>query len=131
MDVTTETTQQPSIHNGAFGLSLKRNNKQIREDRANAIVEDAEISFRRILEDDCQKYRRLKVDRENMLDLSPENSTALKLASDFDAQAWSTKDVEISVNMRALAIKINVAAERYKTLFGKSFNLDSYGVQRI
>ena len=66
-----------------------------------------------------------------MLDLSPENSTALKLASDFDAQAWSTKDVEISVNMRALAIKINVAAERYETLFGKSFNLDSYGVQRI
>lgn len=128
---TIEQETAQTIHNGAFGASLKRNNKQIREDRANAIVEDAEVSYRRVLEDDCQKYRRLKVDRENMLDMSPENSTSLKLASDFDAQSWSAKDVEISVNMRALAIKINVAAERYETLFGQPFNFATYGVPRL
>ncbi len=32
---------------GAFIDSLKRNNKQIRDDRATAIAEDAQIMYRR------------------------------------------------------------------------------------
>lgn len=36
---------------GAFLSSLKRNNKQIRDDRATAIAEDAQVLYRRTVED--------------------------------------------------------------------------------
>jgi hypothetical protein len=36
---------------GAFLLSLKRNNSKIREDRAQAIGEDAQLIYKRKIED--------------------------------------------------------------------------------
>ncbi len=36
---------------GAFFNSLKRNNKQIRDDRATAITEDTELVYKRKIED--------------------------------------------------------------------------------
>lgn len=128
---TSEQTAVPSLMDGTFGASLKRNFKQIREDRAAVIVENAETFMRRKLEDDCQRYRNLKLDRDNMLDLSPENVTTLKLASDFNASEWAQKDLEISITMRNLAISINVGAERYNILFNRTFDFVSYGVPQI
>lgn len=40
-----------TINNGAFIESLKRNNRQIREDRALNISEDAELLYKRKIED--------------------------------------------------------------------------------
>lgn len=64
------------------------------------------------------KINRMKRDRENMLDLSPENAMSLKLASDFDAAEYVTKDVELGVNIRNAEIKLEIAKAQYQYLFG-------------
>lgn len=103
---------------GAFMESLVRNNKKIREDRAVTIQEDAEVRYKRTVEDLELEIKKLKRDRENMLDLSPENAMSLVLASDFDAEAFVKKDLEIGVQIRNLEIKLEIAKTRYAHLFG-------------
>lgn len=102
---------------GAFIQSLMRNNKKIREDRAIAIQEQAELLYKRMVEDLQVSLKRLRRERENMLDLSPENATSLVLASDFDAEAFVNKDIEIGIKIRELEIKLEIASERYNSLF--------------
>ena len=97
---------------GAFILSLKRNNKQIRDDRATAIAEDAQLIYKREIEDLEVDIKRMDRDQENMLDLSPENATSLKLASDFDARDYVNKDIELGVKIR-----LEIARKQYKHLF--------------
>jgi hypothetical protein len=103
---------------GAFIESLMRNNKQIRDDRAASIAEDAQILYRREVEDLEVQIKRMKRDRENMLDLSPENVTSLKLASDFDAKLYVEKDIELGVKIRNMEIKLEIARKQYEYLFG-------------
>jgi hypothetical protein len=103
---------------GAFVDSLKRNNKQIRHDRAEAIAEDAQIVFRRKVEDLELKIKKMKRERENMLDLSPSHAQSLILASDFDAEEYANKDIELGVQIRNTEIKHEIAKARYELLFG-------------
>ena len=109
--------EEQLIIEGAFLESLKRNNRQIREDRAAAIVEDAHLIYRREIEDLAMQIKRLKREQENMLDLSPTDADSLVLASDFDAKEYVTKDIEISVKIRNLEIKYDLAQKRYQYLF--------------
>lgn len=112
-----------TINNGAFIESLKRNNRQIREDRALNISEDAELLYKRKIEDLEVYIKKLKRDQENMLDLSPESATSLKLASDFDAAQFVDKDNELAVNIREKEIRLNLAKKRYNYLFGGKYEL--------
>jgi hypothetical protein len=105
--------------NGRFVESLRRNNKQIRSDRALSIAEDAQMIYKREIEDIAANLKKMRRDRENMLDLAPENTISLKLASDFDAKAFVTKDIELGLRIRNEEIKLGVATERYEILFGK------------
>ncbi len=105
--------------NGAFLESLKRNNAKIKEDRALSIVEDAEIIYKREVEDLALQIKKLKREQDNMLDLSPTHADSLVLASDFDSKEYVTKDLEISVKIRNLEIKLELAKQRYNYLFGK------------
>ena len=66
-----------NVMQGAFFNSLKRNNKQIKEDRALAIAEDAELLYKREVEDLQTKIKRIKRDREAMLDLSGNTTTGI------------------------------------------------------
>lgn len=102
---------------GAFTESLVRNNKKIREDRAIAISEEAEMKYKRVIEDMQIKLRQLRRDRDNMLDLSPTNADSLVLASDFKSDVFIEKDIQLSVDMRNLEIKLDIARERYNYLF--------------
>ena len=68
------------MEEGAFLESLKRNNAKIRADRAVAIAEDAEVMFKREIEDIAISIKRLRREQENMLDLSPTDATSLVLA---------------------------------------------------
>ena len=104
---------------GAFLASLKRNNKQIRDDRATAIAEDAQVLYRRTVEDLEIKINRMKRDRENMLDLSPTHADSLMIASDFNAEAYVAKDVELGVSIRNAEIKLEIAKKQYNHLFGE------------
>lgn len=109
-----ETTPQV----GAFLANLQRNNKQIRSDRALAIAEDTQTFYKRSIEDMDMELKRLNRERNNMLDLSPTTATSLMLASDFNASEFVGKDIEIGVKIRNLKIKLEIAQESYKNLFG-------------
>lgn len=102
---------------GKFFESLKRNNAKIREDRALTISEDAELMFKRTVEDIESELKKKRRDRDNMLDLSPTHADSLVLASDFDAKAFVDKDLQLGVQIRQLEIKLEVAKNRYEELF--------------
>lgn len=104
---------------GAFIDSLRRNNKQIRGDRAVAIVEDAQLRYKRLIEDYEIEIKKMKREQENMLDLSPTTATSLVLASDFKSEEYVKKDIELGVKIRNMQITIDIAKERYNYLFGK------------
>lgn len=113
-----DEAEKPVEPHGAFIDSLKRNNRQIRDDRATAIGETAQIKYRRAVEDIEVKLKQMKRDRENMLDLSPENAMSLKLASDFNADEFVNKDIELGVSIRNTEIKLEIAKKQYEFLFG-------------
>lgn len=112
------------VSKGAFLSSLKRNNKQIREDRAQAIGEDCYLIYRRAIEDLQVNIKRMERDRENMLDLSPENALSLKLASDFDATAFVAKDIDLAVKIRNEKIKLELAVRRFNFLFSEAAGVE-------
>lgn len=111
-------TESTEVKEGAFISSLKRNNRKIRDDRATAICEDTQLLFKRKVEDLTVSITRMKRERENMLDLSPESAMSLVLASDFDSEAFVAKDVELGVKIRNEEIKLEIAQRRYNFLFG-------------
>jgi len=112
-----EAEQEQSI-TGAFLSSLKRNNKQIREDRAQAIGEEAEITYKRTIEDLEISIKRMLRQQENMLDLSPDNALSLIVADKFDSRQYTDKDLELGIQIRNSEIKLEIAKKRYAYLFG-------------
>lgn len=105
---------------GAFLESLYRNNKAIRRDRATSIGEDAELRYKRYVEDLGIKIRVTKRERENMLDLSPTNAQSLTMAKDFESLEFVQKDMELTIKLRNLEIEYDLGVKRYNYLFGKS-----------
>ena len=110
------------VKNGAFVGSLKRNNKQIRDDRAAAIARATQVKYSRSIEDIELKIEDYQRDLENMLDLSPSDATSLKLATDFDAAAFIEKDQQIRIKIRNEKIKLEEAVKGYEYLFGPMTN---------
>jgi len=102
---------------GSFYANLNRNNSKIRGDRAIAITEDAQLLYKRELEDMEMKLKRLTRERESMLDLSPTSADSLILASDFNAEDFVKKDIKLGVDIRNLEITIGIARDRYTLLF--------------
>ena len=100
-----------------FKDSLIRNNSKIREDRAIAIIEAAEMRYKRKVEDLEMELKNVLRERDNMLDLSPTTADSLVMASDFDASNFIEKDIELGVKARNLEIKIEIATKRYEELF--------------
>jgi hypothetical protein len=102
---------------GSFVDSLKRGNKSIKTDRAISIAEDAEMIYSRTIEDYKMKLKKLIRERENKLDMSPDNTMSLKLALDFNAVQFTNDDIQIGLAIRELEITIQIAEARYKKLF--------------
>jgi len=113
-----ETLKQDETKLGAFTSSLKRNNKQIREDRAQAIGEEAQLVFKRTVEDLEMALTRLRRKQENNLDLSPDTAMSLIVADKFDARTFTDNDIAMSVEIRNLEIKLGLAKQRLVYLFG-------------
>jgi hypothetical protein len=112
-----EEVQNELTFKGAFVDSLVRTNSQIRKDRAIAIAEEAEMKYRRMVDDLRLKLKSLKRSRENMLDLSPETKGSLILASDFVADDFIAKDLELGLAIRETEIKLEIAETQYQRLF--------------
>jgi hypothetical protein len=115
IEATNTSADDPQ---GAFFDSLTRNNRKIRRDRAIAIAEDAELIYGRQVQDLEVKLKRMKRERENMLDLSPTNAQSLVLATDFDAEEYVKKDIALGVDIRNTEIKLEIAKAQYQHLFG-------------
>lgn len=103
---------------GAFVSSLKRNNAKIREDRAMAIADAAELKYKRQVEDLEMSIKDMRREQEAMLDLSPTDAQSLILAADFDADAYVKNDIKLGVKIRELEIQLDIARKRYEYLFG-------------
>lgn len=104
---------------GAFVASLKRNNKAIRDDRASSIAEDAQMAYRRHIEDLTMDIKRKEREQENMLDMSPENAQSLILGKDFDSSTFIARDAALSLDIRNLTIELELGTTRYTHLFGE------------
>lgn len=113
-----ETNTNTPVQEGAFVASLKRNNSKIRADRAASITEDTQLLYKRQIEDLTVQIKRLTRDQDGMLDLSPTHADSLVLASDFKTEEFITKDLDISLKLRNLEIKLELATKRYNYLFG-------------
>jgi hypothetical protein len=114
----SETVDTTTALKGAFMESLVRNNKKIREDRALAIGEAAEMIYKRRVEDLRLKIKQLKRERDAMLDLSPTTADSLVLASDFDEQKFVDREIDLGLKIRENEITLEIAEDRYTHLFG-------------
>ena len=112
--------EEEEVKKGAFQDSLYRNNAKIRKDRADSIIEDAELIYKREIEDLDVEMKRMVREQDNMLDLSPTNAMNLTLASDFSSKDYVGKDLDLAVRIRNLGIKLDLAKKRYTYLFGGS-----------
>lgn len=110
---------QERENKGIFVENLKRTNSKIKADRASAIAEDAELKFKRKIEDLTIERRGIQRKREAMLDMSPNNTMTIISVDTFDADAFVETDLALGVEIRELDIKIEVLTDRYETLFGK------------
>ncbi len=106
------------VTKGAFVDSLVRTASQIRKDRAETLAEDAEVAYRRHIEDMRAELKRLQRNRRNSLDLSPTDVNSLVAGKDFDGEAFATADIKAGLLIRNLKVKIEIAEERYAFLFG-------------
>ena len=118
MDNQENAVQEVPVKEGAFVASLKRANSKIRQDRAQAIAEDAELVYKRKIEDLGMSIKKMKREQENMLDLSPTTADSLTLASDFNGEQYVNKDIELGVKIRNAEITLEIAKVRYAYLFG-------------
>lgn len=113
-----EATKEEAVMAGAFVESLTRNNRQIKGDRALAIAEDTEVSYKRAVEDLEREVKLMKRKQAGMLDLSGDNAMSLKPVNDFDPDEFMTKDLALSLLIRNTEIKLELAKTRYNFLFG-------------
>lgn len=105
---------------GTFMKSLTQSFKNIRESKAASITEDVELAYSREIEDLCRKVRQCDRDREDILiNLAPGNITSTSVVpSDFDADEFLKRDIQIGINKRDALIKLSIAVHRYEDLFG-------------
>ena len=108
------------VRKNTFKEDLMRNFKQLKESRAESVAEELEIIYRRKIEDLCHLIRNYDRDRENIiLDLSPINAlSGAVVPSDFRAEDFMMKDLEIGRNKRDALINLKIMIERYGDLFG-------------
>ncbi|MDP5231195.1 MAG: hypothetical protein NWQ38_12455 [Cellulophaga sp.] len=102
-----------------FIESLKRNNDQIREDRAKTIGADSELIYKRRIEDIDLRIKRLEREQDGLIDISPLDKNSLTFA-DFQPEEFVKKDMELSYTIRNLKIQLEVSIKRFEYLFGKT-----------
>ena len=103
-----------------FTEMLTRPASKIKTDRALAIAKKARVVFERTVQDLEMEIERLIAERTAMLDMSPTSAISLIVANEFDESKFTNDYLNISYELRKLAIKLDIAKKSYKTLFGDS-----------
>ena len=108
---------------GALHASLERSNKEIRQERGDAIAEDLQIIYKRNVEDIEMAITRATRDQANAFDFSPTNSQSLVMAKEIQSVEILDRDMGTSLAIRELEIKYEIAKKRYNHLFGKTYDI--------
>jgi len=119
-----EENPQEEQLTGFLMESLRRSNKEIRQQRGDAIAEDLQIIYKRKVEDLEVDVKRAVRQQENAFDFSPTNSQSLVMAKELESVDILTKDLTLSLEIRNLSIQLNLAKDRYNILFGKVYTLN-------
>lgn len=119
-------TDETADKNGGFLIaSLSRSNRQIRQERGEAIAEDLQVVYQRKVEDLSMEIKRLLRKQENAFDFSPTNSQSLVMAKELESTDILDQDLAISMDIRNLRIKLAIAQQRYNFLFGPTYNIEN------
>lgn len=104
---------------GVFVTTLLRDNKSIKKDRAQAIIQDTQIIYKRKVEDLEIAISQMRRKQQAMLDLSPDNSLSLMPSlKNYEPATFVAEDVKLGYELRNLEIQYEVAVKRYEFLFG-------------
>lgn len=123
--MSEETQEAQKAKKGFLDESLSRSNREIRQERGDAIAEDLQIIYKRNVEDIEMKLTRLNREQKNAFDFSPTNSQSLVMAKELDSNTILEKDIAMSLKERELKIQLNVARQRYNFLFGETYKLEA------
>lgn len=104
---------------GEMAESLLRNAGKIKEDRALTVLRMAEKFYRRRVEDIKERIENLTIEQSNRLDMSPDDINTLKVAADFDAEAFYNKDKQLTLSIREAKVELEEMEARYNRLFRK------------
>lgn len=123
--MAAQDTELQVTGKGQFETILKQSFKQIRDSRAQALIEDTEIVYKRNIEDRVMKIKQMDRSAENiLLDLCPTSTVSTTLPSDYNPQEFMAKDQELAMNKRNEIIRLVVAIQRYNILFGEYSGLN-------
>jgi hypothetical protein len=109
---------------GFLEASLKRSNKQIREERGEDVKIDLELVYKRDVEDAERDINRLERNRVKMFDFSVTNTQSLVMAKDLDALDIKEKDMAVRVEIRNAKIALGLSKSAYNFLFGDIYTIN-------
>jgi hypothetical protein len=103
---------------GAFNKALSLRGDAVLDNRANAIADDAALTYRQTVERLELEDRKLAMEQEALLDLAPDDANSLRAARDFDADQFVKKDIDLAVKRQVHRLRLEAARERLAVLFG-------------
>ena len=102
---------------GQLVNSIKRNNKEVLTDRAKIIVQNLYIKYKREIEDIQIAISLIDSKQAAHLDFSPKDTVSLELPNNIDIDCWISEDIKFEFDRRELTIKLQLASNRFNTLF--------------
>jgi len=101
-----------------FTLNLTKGNDAIKGDRARVACSSAERSQRKIIDEIIDRQDKLLLERENLSDLSPRNTTSLVFAGgNFDGDKWARRMQDIELQLVNIEVELEVAEGLYEKWF--------------
>lgn len=104
---------------GALMNSLTRNAGQVRKERAEMINRGGEKYYRRKIEDLKSDKEELVAARDAALDMSPSDINKIVTAASFNAEEFCEKDMQMTMQIREITVKLEEFEKRYEFLFGQ------------
>lgn len=107
---------QPEV-TGKFFETLTRSPKEIIKKRAAQIALDTKDEYEMVVKELQRKQRSLMSERMNNEDLSPSSKDSMDFKNEFTAKDWVRRDLEISMELEQVELKLRAALKRVKELF--------------
>ena len=103
---------------GALLNSLLRNPGQVKKDRAEIIDRAGARYYKRKIEDLQAELEELVAGRDAQLDMSPSDINKIVTAAEFQSKEFCERDMEWTMKIREVRVKLEEYAVRYEYLFG-------------